>query len=156
MTPKVAEDLMSKLEPMVAGAREFGERNLLGHLFDLLGPIALDAQRIDEAGTYLSEAVKAFNTLGNQICLAHALDHVALLATQANQPGAAMTLLAATTTLRQRLGVSARLAEQVAFDEALATARKNLAPDRLKEAWAEGISMTRDQAVQYARTITHA
>jgi predicted ATPase/class 3 adenylate cyclase len=156
MTPEVAEDLMSKLEPMVAGAREFGERNLLGHLFDLLGPIALDARRIDEAGTYLFEAVKAFNTLGNQICLAHALDHVALLATQANQPGAAMTLLAATTTLRQRLGVSARLAEQVAFDEALATARKNLAPDRLKDAWAEGISMTRDQAVQYARTITHA
>ncbi len=154
MTPEVAEDLMAKLEPMVEGARQFGERNLLGHLLDLLGPIALDARRIDEAGAHLSEAVKAFNTLGNQICLAHALDHVALLATQADQPRAAASLLAATTTLRQRLGVSARLAEQVAFDEALAAARRNLAPDRFEDAWAEGLSMTRHQAVQHARTIT--
>ena len=147
---------MSKLEPIVAGAQQLGERNLLGHLLDALGPIALEAGRIDEAGAHLSEAVTAFDTLGNQICLAHALDHVALFATKANQPAAAIRLLGATTTLRRHIGVSARLAEQAFFDEALDAARKNVTPDRFKDAWAEGTRMTRDQAVQHARTIIHA
>jgi non-specific serine/threonine protein kinase len=156
MTPEVAEDFLSKLEPMVAGAQQLGERNLLGHFLESLGRFALDAGRIDEAGAHLSEAVSAFNTLGNQICLAHALDHVALLATRANQPAAAISLLAATTSLRRHIGVSARLSEQVVFDEVLDTARKNVATGSFKNAWAEGTRMTRDQAVQHARTIIHA
>ncbi|MDH3426717.1 MAG: hypothetical protein OEM22_08630, partial [Acidimicrobiia bacterium] len=156
MTPAVAEDLMSKLEPMVAGAQQFGERNLVGHLLDLLGPIALEAGRLDEAAQHIHEAVTAFNSLGNQICLAHALDHVALLATRVNQPAAAAILLAATTTLRHQLGVSARLAEQAAFDEALDAARANLTANSFKDAWAEGTAMTRDEAVQHAGSVIHA
>lgn len=155
MTPEVAEELMSKLEPMVVGAQQFGERNLLGHVHDLLGSLALHAGRIDEAGAQLSEAVRALSTVGNQICLAHALDHVAKLASSANQPVAAISLLAATTTLRQHLGVSARLSEQAPFDRALDTARKILTPESFRDAWAVGTTMTRDQAVQHAGTIIH-
>jgi hypothetical protein len=153
-TPEVAEDLMSKLEPMVAGAQQLGDRNLLGHSLELLGSIALEAGRIDEAGAHLFEAVRAFNTLGNQICVAHALDRVAQLGTRANQQAAAIRLLGATARLRQHIGVPANLSEQVVFDEALDTARKNLTPDSFQDAWAEGSRMTRDQAVQQARTIT--
>jgi non-specific serine/threonine protein kinase len=156
MTPEVAKDLMSKLKPMVAGAQQLGERNLVGQFLDVLGLIALHAGRIDEAGAHLSEAVSAFDTLGNPVHLARTLDHVALLATRVNQPAAATRLLAATTTLRQHVGVSATLVEQFFFDEALDTARKNLTPDRFKDAWAEGTRMTRDQAIQHARTIIHA
>jgi hypothetical protein len=156
MTPEVAEDFMSKLKPMLAGVRQLGERNPLGYFFELLGLMALDAGRIDEAGAHLSEAVSAFDTLGSQTGLAGTLDHVALLATRANQPAAAIRLLAATTTLRQYLGVSARLMEQLIFDEALDAARKNVATDSFEGAWAEGTRMTRDQAVQHARTIIAA
>jgi tetratricopeptide (TPR) repeat protein len=156
LTPEVAEDLMSKLEPVVAGARQLGERNLLGHALELLGRLALHAGRIEEASAHLSEAVTAFNTLGNQALVARMLDHVALLATRANQPAAAISLLGATTTLRQHLGVPAMLAEQFMFDRALDTARKNLTPEGFKDAWAEGTRMTRDQAVQQARTIIDA
>jgi tetratricopeptide (TPR) repeat protein len=155
-TPEVAEDLMSKLEPMLAGAQQLGDRNLLGHVLESLGRYALDAGRIDEASAHLSEAVRAFDTLGNPVNLARTLDHVALLAIKANRPAAAIRLLGATTTLRQHVGVSARLIEQVIFDEILDTARKNLTPDRFKDAWAEGTRMTRDQAVQHARTIIDA
>jgi len=156
MTPEVAEDFLSKLKPMLAGVRQLGERNPLGYFFELLGLMALDAGRIDEAGAHLSEAVSAFDTLGSQTGLAGTLDHVALLATRANQPAAAIRLLAATTTLRQCLGVSARLMEQLISDEALDAARKNVATDRFEGAWAEGTRMTRDQAVQHARTIIAA
>jgi len=156
MPPEVAEDFLSKLKPMLAGVRRLGERNPLGHFFGLLGLMALDAGRIDEAGGHLSEAVSAFNTLGSQTGLAGTLDHVALLATRANQPAAAISLLGATTTLRQHLGVSARLMEQLIFDEALDAARKNVATDSFEGAWAEGTRMTRDQAVQHARTIINA
>jgi tetratricopeptide (TPR) repeat protein len=153
LTPEVAKDLMSKLKPMVAGAQQLGDRNLLGHVLALLGMIALHAGRIDEAGAHLSEAVTAYHTLGNQALLARTLDHVAALAARTNQPAAAISLLGATTTLRQHIGVSATLVEQIVVDEALKTARKNLTPDRFKDAWAEGTRMTREQAVQHARTI---
>jgi non-specific serine/threonine protein kinase len=156
VTPEVAEDLMSKLESMVAGAQQLDNRNLLGHLLGLLGLIVLDAGRIDEASAHLSEAVTAFDTVGNQAGLARTLDHVAWLGTRANQPAAAISLLGATTTLRQQVGVSASLGEQVIFDEALDAARKNVTPDRFKDAWTEGTRMTRDQAVQHARTIIDA
>jgi tetratricopeptide (TPR) repeat protein len=152
-TPEVAEDFLSKLKPMLAEAQQIGDRNLLGHVLELLGLVALEAGRIDEASAHLSEAVRAFHTLGNQALVARMLDHVALLATKANQPAAAIRLLGATTTLRRHIGVSARLAEQAFFDEALDTARKNLTPDRFEDAWAEGTRMTREQAVQHARTI---
>ena len=156
MTPEVAEDLMSKLEPMVPVAQQLGDRNFLGHVLELLGRIALHAGRIDEASAHLSEAVRAFDTLGNQALVARTLDHVARLATKVNQPAAAVSLLGATTTLRQHIGVSATLVERSFFDEALDTARKNLTPDSFKDAWAEGSRMTRDQAVQHARTIIDA
>ncbi|UCD23550.1 MAG: TIR domain-containing protein [Gemmatimonadota bacterium] len=153
LIPKVAEDLMSEFEPMVAASQQLGDRLLLGHSLELLGSIALEAGRIDDAGAHLSEAVSAFDTLGNSVHLARTLDHVALLATRANQPAAAIRLLGATTTLRERVGVSATLVEQFRFDRALDTARKNLTPNSFKDAWAEGIGMTRDQAVEHARTI---
>ena len=153
LTPEVAEDLMSKFEPTIAGARQLGDRNLLGHVLELLGLFALHAGRLKEASAHLSEAVRAFDTLGNQALVARTLDHVARLATKANQPAAAVRLLGATTTLRQHIGVSATLVERSFFDEALDTARKNLTPDSFKDAWAEGSRMTRDQAVQHARAI---
>jgi dihydropteroate synthase len=48
------------------------------------------------------------------------------------------------------------LGEQFMFDRSLDSARKNLTPDSFKDAWAEGSRMTRDQAVQHARTIIAA
>ena len=153
MTPEVAEDLMSKLEPMVAGAQQLGDRNFLGHVLYLLGLIVLEAGRIDEASAHLSEAVRVSNILGDKVLLARMLDHVALLAARTNQPAAAIRLLRATTTLRQHVGVSATLLDQLFFDTVLDTARKNLTEESFNDAWAEGIRMTRDQAVQHARAI---
>jgi hypothetical protein len=153
MTPEVSEDLMSKLEPMVAGAQQLGDRNFLAHVLDALGVIALDAGRTDEASAHLSEAVSAFNILGHQALLARTLDHVALFAARTNQPAAAIRLLGANTTLRQHVGVFAALVDQVVSDTVLETARKNLTEESFKDAWAEGIRMTRDQAVQHARAI---
>jgi len=155
-TPERVEGWMSKLEPMVAVAQQIGDRNNIGHLLESLGTAAFVAGRIDEAGAHLSEAVSALHTLGNQVCVAHALDMVALIGTSANQPAAVVSLLAATTTLRQQVGVSATLLVQVFFDEALDRARKNLTPEGFKDAWAEGTRMTRDQAVQHAQTIIEA
>jgi predicted ATPase len=146
----------SKLKPMVPGAQQLGDRNFLGHVLELLGLFALHAGRIDDASAQLFKAVRAFDTLGNQALVARTLDHVARLANETNQPAAAVSLLGATTTLRQHIGVPATLVERSFFDEALETARKKLAPDSIEDAWAEGNRMTRDQAVQHARTIIDA
>ena len=40
MTPEVAEDLVSKLEPMLAEAQQLGDRNVLGDVLASLGLFA--------------------------------------------------------------------------------------------------------------------
>jgi non-specific serine/threonine protein kinase len=153
LTPEVAEALTSKLEPILAGARQQGDRNLLGHVLELSGMFALHAGRREEASAQFSEALRAFDTLGNQALVARVLVSVARLANEANQPAAAVSLLGASTTLRKHIGVPATLVQRSFFDEALDTARKDLTADRFEDAWAEGIRMTREQAVQHAGTV---
>jgi predicted ATPase/class 3 adenylate cyclase len=147
LTPEAAEDVVGGLQPLVVVAESLGERNLIGHLSDLLGPVVLETGRVDQAAAHALRAVESFDTLGNQICLAHALDHVALIRARGGYPESAVTLLGASTALREQLGVSARAAEMVAFDAALSEARESLAEHAFEQAWAIGLQTPRVEAV---------
>jgi non-specific serine/threonine protein kinase len=156
MTTEAAKDLRSKLAPLIARSESLGERNLLGHLLDLLGLVVLEVGNMDEAGAHLREAIGAFRELGNQALVARTLDHVALFGAKSDQAAAAVTLLASTSALRERVGVSIRPSEQVLFRAALETARKNLTPDNFNQAWVRGAQMRADVALQHAHAIIDA
>jgi non-specific serine/threonine protein kinase len=156
MTTEAASDLRSKLAPLVARSESLGERNLLGHLLDLLGLVVLEVGDMDEAGAHLREAIGAFRELGNQALVARTLDHVALLGAKSDQAEAAVSLLASTSALRERVGVSIRPSEEVFFHATLETARKSLTPDSFNRAWVRGAQMRGDVALQHAHAIIDA
>ncbi|MEN8239988.1 MAG: hypothetical protein ABFR53_12410, partial [Actinomycetota bacterium] len=149
--PRIAGEFINRFEPIVNVAQQFGERNLIGHVFDMLGPIELEAGHIHDAASHLGATIDAFDVLGNQICLAHGLDHTALFAARTEDPSTAATLLGATTALRHSLGVSARLAEQISFDEARSLSEDALSKEEFGAAWGLGAQMTRKQAVAFAK-----
>ena len=149
-----AQGYVETLEGMVGAAREFGERNLLAHLLDLAGGVAVAANEISKAGTYLAEAVATFRAVGNQQCLAHTFDRVAMLAGEQGSPVEAVHLLGATEALRRHIGVEPRLAERVTFDGVLENTRQVLPSEGFEDAWAEGAAMDGEQAADYALGVT--
>ncbi|HWS92243.1 MAG TPA: adenylate/guanylate cyclase domain-containing protein, partial [Mycobacterium sp.] len=79
MPAEDAQQLLVRLEPMLEIARALGERNSLGHALEQVGTAAIMAHRYSDAAEFMADAVDAFDTLGNQGCLAHCLDRVAWL-----------------------------------------------------------------------------
>ncbi len=154
ITPDAAAGLIARLEPMLEMAVQVGERNLLGHAYDLLGPIEIDAGRLEEAPHRLADAVEAFDMIGNQVCLAHTLDHVAMLANITGRPADAVTLLGATSALRERVGVPARPVEQAVVDDTLQRARGLVDEEVFESAWATGRAMQTGDAVAKANEVT--
>ncbi len=154
ITPEGTAGLIARLEPMLEMAVQVGERNLLGHAYDLLGPIEIDAGRLEQAPARLAEAVQSFDMIGNQVCLAHTLDHVAMLANVVGRTADAVTLLGATSALRERVGVPARPVEQAVVDDTLQRAKAEVDDGVFEAAWAAGRAMQTIEAVALANEVT--
>jgi predicted ATPase/class 3 adenylate cyclase len=154
MTREDAESILGRLNPILMAARAVGDRNLLGHVHELLGSVALIADRPEMANRHLADAVRYLDEIGNQSCLAHALDRVALMADHHGRAADAVRLLAAARALRDRIGVAARIAEQLVHDRVLESARSGLNTAEYSATWSQGTGLDGHAAVRSALMIT--
>jgi hypothetical protein len=117
------------------------------------------AQQFGEAAGLMADAVDAFDTLGNQGCLAHCLDRVAWLADEAARPEDAVRLLAASQTLRKHVGMVAPICYAAVHNQVRNSAGTRLSTRSFETAWQEGTAMDRHAAVAFvlemARTVSH-
>jgi predicted ATPase/class 3 adenylate cyclase len=151
-----AQRLLDRSEPMLEIARAVGERNNLGHAFETVGTAAIMARRYGEAARLMADAVDAFDTLGNQGCLSHCLDRVAWLADETARPEDAVRLLAASQTLRERIGIAAPPFYAGIRDLVRDSATATLSTRRFETAWQEGTAMDRHAAVASAFEIARS
>ena len=89
--------------------------------------------------------------LGSVQLQAWMLDYVAAFAAPA-APEQALRLAGAVHSLRLRVGGGMRLGP-VEIDDAKTVAKRTLDDATLDRAWAEGLAMTLDEAVGYARNL---
>ena len=150
MPAEDAQQLVVRLEPMLAVARALGERNSLGHALEQVGTAAIMAHKYGDAAGFMADAVDAFDTLGNQGCLAHCLDRVAWLAEDTARSQDAVRLLAASHTLREHLGMAAPPFYAAIRDLVRDSAGTSLPTRRFETAWQEGAAMDRHAAVAFA------
>jgi len=150
MPAEDAQQLVVRLEPMLAVARALGERNSLGHALEQVGTAAIMAHKYGDAAGFMADAVDAFDTLGNQGCLAHCLDRVAWLAEDTARSQDAVRLLAASHTLREHLGMAAPPFYAAIRDLVRDSAGTSLSTRRFETAWQEGAAMDRHAAVAFA------
>lgn len=115
-----------------------------------LGLVALARMNYDRAAALLCDALQAFRLHKNYHAQVEALETFAKLALAQQQPQRALCLAG---TLTRQYAATERVLPPVLqrnFDQMIASARQQLAPNASATAWATGEAMTLDEAVAYA------
>jgi tetratricopeptide (TPR) repeat protein len=126
---------------------------LLISLYDL----ALSSQaRGDLAGAagLLREGLSVASDAGDESCVGYYLQRLAALAAQREDPGRAVRLLAAADAVLQAAGTGWLLAYVAGAPpgaDALPELRSRLGEAAFQQAWAQGVAMGRQHAVEYAQ-----
>jgi predicted ATPase/class 3 adenylate cyclase len=103
-----------------------------------------------EAETEYRATMHEWQHLGNRGAVANQLENIGFLARARGDASRAARLLGAAEALREVAGAAMLAIERAEYDAELARLRAALAPAALAEAWADGRSLTMDEAVGLA------
>jgi sugar phosphate isomerase/epimerase len=103
----------------------------------------------DAAFSSIREATEIASKLGHKVALSYCVEASGAAAVRSDSETAAR-LLAAADAARSALGVALDPFEARIDQEARAQASASLSPERFAAAWAEGASLTLDQAIEIA------
>ena len=114
------------------------------------GILALKQQEVARASDLLVEAIVAFKEMDDREYTIMAMEGLAAVAQEQHRWDRAVRLLSATESLRQATGVARRPVDQQDFDACLTGVRSQLDEASYEAAWAEGGTMSFEQAAAYA------
>jgi predicted ATPase/class 3 adenylate cyclase len=103
-----------------------------------------------EAETEYRATMHEWQHLGNRGAVANQLENIGFLARARGDAARAARLLGAAEALREAAGATMLSIERAEYDAELVRLRTALAPATLAEAWAQGRSLTMDEAVALA------
>ena len=118
-------------------------RSELGHVERQLGNLA-------QARSIYQETIKGWLDLGNRSAVAHQLECFGFLAISDEEPQRGAKLFGATEALRERNQSPMADYERIEYDLAVARVRSLLSEREFNALWAEGRSMTMEQAIELA------
>ena len=116
----------------------------------LIGLAGLDDDP-DQAWAHAHEGLEVLADFGDRLGLAEALEVVAGLATARGHPDQALRLLAAAERFHDDTGLVRFPLPAERVERYTAAARARLEPDDAEACWGEGIQLTLDEAVAFAR-----
>jgi tetratricopeptide (TPR) repeat protein len=125
--------------------REFYNANRaeMGHARRMQG-------RYAEAAAIYAETLPVWQELGRRAAVARELECLAFIAAADGPAERAATLFGAAETLRKQTGNAMMFKERDEYDAAVAQLRARAEPAVIQAAWAQGRTLTLDQAVRYA------
>ncbi|HLW48453.1 MAG TPA: tetratricopeptide repeat protein [bacterium] len=141
------------LEESLTRSRELGQGRLIIFALWSLGLVAFDQGNYADARSFYREGLATAEVLGDPY-FAYLLEACADLAAAEGQPGRAVRLLAAATAFRKALDFPLPPTHRSDYDRPLAMIRATLNEEAFNAAWAEGQTMTLEQAIEYALTAT--
>jgi hypothetical protein len=118
-------------------------RSEIGHIARMQGDTSTAVK------TY-RETMLHFQEMGNRPAVAHQLECFGFLAITAEEPQRAATLFGAADGLRERIDSQMTEYERIEFYQSMTHLRAMLPEAEFKALWAEGKSMTMEQAIQLA------
>lgn len=137
-------------EEALAVAREYGQMHDVGYALRGLGHLARLQGDYERATELLRESLVVVAALNDKRCTPLSVEGLACVASELGQWERAARLFGAAEALREAIGVTLLPAERVDHDRAAATARALAAEVAFAAAWAEGRTMTLEQAADYA------
>jgi tetratricopeptide (TPR) repeat protein len=132
-------------------ARETANPRIEASTLGALAAIAVDEGRLEDALAMLEESLRLHRGLGDLLDTAVDLCRTALALSRAQEPAAAVRILASFEGFREDVGIRGASVAQM-NDETLSDARAQLDPEAFAEAWEQGRHLTSDQALSFALT----
>jgi predicted ATPase/class 3 adenylate cyclase len=140
-------------EANLEDARAHGHKRIEARGLGSLAVRAADEGRFDEAHALQSQSLLIDLELGNLPFVSVDLVRFALIAVRSGQPLLAAQLLSRARVLRDEIGMSLESwmkIETEETEEAVAASREQLGEEPFAEAWAEGATMSLDDAIALA------
>lgn len=130
--------------------RETGHPAGISWMLYSLGCVALHYGESKRAAELFAESLVLRNEIGHKEGIAEALDGLAGVAAISNQPEHAARLAGAAEAQRQSMQDAIRALYRMPHDPYLPIAQAQLDEEKFSAAWAEGMAMTVNQAIDYA------
>jgi len=130
--------------------RELGNYERVVWTIHGLGFLALCRKDLAQASSLLKESLTMFHDSEDRPGKVRSLDRLANLALAEGQAARAVRLLGAADAAREAIGAPQPPSEHEEFDRIIGAARSEMDESAFVEAWAEGQTMSLDQAVEYA------
>jgi predicted ATPase/class 3 adenylate cyclase len=115
-----------------------------------LGHVERQKGNLTQARLIYQETIKGWQDLGNRSAVAHELECFAFLAIHDEEPQRTAKLFGAAEAVRERIQAPMTDYERIEYDQSVAQLRAMLSETEFKALWAEGRSMTMEQAIQLA------
>ncbi len=139
--------LLDDIAGLTAG---FDNQSMLARIERERGLLAQDAGDLEAAGRRVHGALSTFARLGHRPDVAATLDAVASLAQRAESDAEAVRCYAAAAAIRSDLGIVALPSDAAVSQAALDRLRASVGDDDFTTFWAEGSSLSMEEAVEYA------
>jgi predicted ATPase/class 3 adenylate cyclase/DNA-binding CsgD family transcriptional regulator len=131
--------------------RTVGDKWLIARALINLGQVAIRRNDFHEVTMLLTESSALWQELGDRRAIAQLLERFARLAVAQGQPAWALRLCAVAEAIRQDIGVPLPPSERARYEDTLARARATLDASAFSVAFAEGSTMTPEQALAAPR-----
>ncbi|OGG46571.1 MAG: hypothetical protein A3F84_18045 [Candidatus Handelsmanbacteria bacterium RIFCSPLOWO2_12_FULL_64_10] len=140
----------SLYEESLAIKRGLGNRQGIAYSLNNLGDLAYKQGDYAAARSLYKEGLEIVRELGDRQEIATSIEAFAGLAAAQGEPGRALRLTGAAAALREVISVPLSSADQSRMERWLEPARQALSEEARAAAWAEGRTMTQEQAIAYA------
>jgi tetratricopeptide (TPR) repeat protein len=142
-------------EERLALSEEIGDKDGIAMSLAQLGQLAAQQGHRGRAISLTKGSLVVAHELGQKNSIAYLLEHLAYFARGQSQQQRAVCLLGAAQVLRENMnspvGAGSVLADEEAeYNHTVATARVALSDEGFAKVWAEGQTMTLEEAVAYA------
>jgi predicted ATPase/class 3 adenylate cyclase len=130
--------------------RRLHSRNFILVMRSELGHVERQTGNLTQAKLIYKETIKGWQDLGNRSAVAHELECFGFLAITDEEPQRAVKLFGAAEALRERIQSPMTDYERVEYNQSVTRLRAMLPEAELNALWAQGRSMTMEQAIAYA------
>ncbi len=138
------------LHDSLALFKKVGHKHRIAYVLYHLGVVTLRQHDYPDASALFKRSIDLCREVGEKWITVYNLEGLAQAGSAQRQYRQGARLLGAAEALRETLGLSRFPADQAAFDQCIASTRLRLGKASFEAAWAQGATMTLDQAIQDA------